>query len=94
MTSNLIENRADYGAYDYCCKKPEIFGSNVEFNLKRETFEQQEQRFFKYGGKNMQSLLKNYNERSNIPLELIRDLLEQCLSKFEQNNFSSCLFDL
>jgi hypothetical protein len=59
----------------------------VSFNLKLETKEQKDERYAKTGGKKMSALLNSYNARSNIPLELIKDLLEQVLTRFENNDF-------
>lgn len=70
-----VENVAHYNAYDKDFpKKPTTFYSNMFLNLKttRELSKvSMHARAVKEGGR----LIRDYNERSNIPLELIKDIL-------------------
>ena len=76
------KNLAHYHAYDIenFTKKPTVFYSNIPLSLK--TSREKPQLFFKkseadlVGGKDIS---RSYNVRSRIPLELIKDILEQIL---------------
>lgn len=71
-----IKNIAHYSAYsNKYSKKPTCFYSNRMFNLKT-TQEKSELTFQGLGDK---GISRSYNVRSEIPLELIKDVLEQCV---------------
>ena len=71
-----IKNIAHYSAYSKkYSKKPTCFYSNRMFNLKT-TKEKSELTFQGLGDK---GISRSYNVRSEIPLELIKDILEQCV---------------
>ena len=71
-----IKNLAYYNAYDdNFTKKPTVFYSNANFSLKKDHIKQNGQ----YG----YIVSRRYNERSKIPLELIKDILGQCIKKLD-----------
>ncbi|MBR0574057.1 MULTISPECIES: DNA methyltransferase [Pasteurellaceae] len=59
------DNPTYYGNYNYQVKKPTKFKSNIPLYLKYENY---------YAGVKLSNVLKTYNARSNIPLDLIRDI--------------------
>lgn len=65
------ENLTYYSSYNYPISKPTKFGSNVELNLKKERAANSI-KFSELGG---------YNNRSNIPESLVRDIFEQMIEK-------------
>lgn len=72
-----IENVAHYNAYDKeFPKKPTTFYSNIYLPLKTTT-KRPEVVISRRKG-DTRKVLKNYNERSNIPLLLIKDILNTC----------------
>ncbi|MGM7413874.1 DNA methyltransferase [Lactococcus lactis] len=77
-----IKNIAHYSAYDSerYSKKPTCFYSNLMFNLKT-TDEQSKLTFRGLGDK---GISRSYNIRSEIPLQLIKDILDQCFLKLEK----------
>lgn len=74
-----IKNIAHYSAYDSerYSKKPTCFYSNLMFNLK--TTDEQSKLTFK--GLGDKGVSRSYNIRSEIPLQLIKDILDQCFLK-------------
>lgn len=65
-----IENNTNYSSYDKnFSKKPTIFKSNYEFNLKKD----------KSNGNKAHMANGNYAKRSSIPLLLIKDLIDQII---------------
>lgn len=77
---NGIKNVAHYSAYNESfSKKPTTFYSNTLLHLKRTSEKAQ---VAMTGRKNDdRPTLYGYNNRSNIPLELIKDILHQILAK-------------
>ena len=66
------ENLTYYNNYGYPLKKPTKFGSNINLKLFNESIKA-EIAFRRYSnGRN------RYNTRSNIPLELVKDILKRC----------------
>ena len=63
-----FDNLAHYNCYGYPLKKPTRFKSNINLHLKHD---QQSKALQQWG-----DFAKNYNERSNIPLELIKDIYQ------------------
>lgn len=59
------DNPTYYGNYGWICKKPTKFKSNIELRLRFENY---------YSGVKMNNVLRSYNDRSAIPLELVRDI--------------------
>lgn len=65
------DNLTYYNNYnDYIVRKPTKLGSNIDFNLKKEVIPNEID--FRDTG-------WNYNERSNIPQELVRDILNKSI---------------
>jgi len=78
-----IENVAHYHAYDdNFPKKPTIFYSNVTLDLK--TSNKRAKVVISAQKSEGRKIIRNYDERSNIPLLLIKDILEQCIKKFDE----------
>lgn len=70
-----FDNLTRYNNYDYPLQKPTKFGSNLNLNLKNEIIKQEiEWKHFS----------KDYNERSNIPLALVKDIFSKVLENFER----------
>ena len=67
------ENLTYYNNYDYPIKKPTKFGSNINLNLSKE----QKRNEIKWDE------MKGYNNRSNIPEKLVKDIFEKVKSKIE-----------
>ncbi|MBR0574661.1 MULTISPECIES: DNA methyltransferase [Pasteurellaceae] len=67
-------NPTYYGNYNYSVKKPTKFKSNIPLKLKYENY---------YSGVQFSNVLKTYNARSNIPLNLIRDIYREIIKFFE-----------
>lgn len=68
-----IENRTYYNCYDFPIKKPTIFKSNINLNLKQD---------------NIKSSIpwkkvSGYDIRSKIPELLIKDILEKCINHIQ-----------
>lgn len=59
------DNPTYYGNYGYPVKKPTKFKSNIELGLKYENYR---------AGVRLNDIMKTYNARSNIPLNLIEDI--------------------
>lgn len=59
------DNSTYYGNYGYPVKKPTKFKSNIELDLKYENYR---------AGVRLNDIMKTYNARSNIPLNLIEDI--------------------
>jgi site-specific DNA-cytosine methylase len=73
---NGFENIAHYAAYDEnFSKKPTCFYSNVMFNLRKMKGKAKRNMIFKRGRHNDYS--RNYDIRSRIPGELVKDIIEQ-----------------
>jgi len=71
-----FDNLAHYNCYGYPLKKPTRFKSNINLHLKHD---RQSKPLQQWG-----DFAKSYNERSNIPIELIKDIYQvtqQYLSK-------------
>jgi hypothetical protein len=81
LKKDFIENKVDYGCYDYPFKKSECFGGNVKLDLLVETRQQQLERIAKYGGGTITKVLKTYGERSVIPEKLCIEVLKQLKNK-------------
>lgn len=64
------DNPTYYCNYDYPLKKPTKFKSNINLNLRYEN----QKGSVKFG-----DFSKSYNERSNIPIELIKDIYSQVM---------------
>lgn len=77
-----IKNVTHYNAYDdEFPRKATIFYSNIDLNLKT-SFEKSKVIISPARGDN-RKVIRSYNQRSNIPLTLIRDMLEKCLTKIK-----------
>ena len=73
------ENLTYYNNYNYPLKKPTKFGSNIDLKLLCDDIKANvEFRNFKGNGGN------KYNERSNIPIELVIDILKRCEKYIER----------
>lgn len=70
-----FDNPTYYGNYDYPVKKPTKFKSNIALNLKYHHY---------YAGVRMSHVLKSYNARSNIPLDLVKAIYTQILDYLKQ----------
>jgi len=78
-----MKNLAHYNAYDNAFPhKPTIFYSNTCFPLKR-TREKAKVVLSAKGVNDSRPIISGYNARSNIPLELIRDILAHCITKLK-----------
>ncbi|WP_244298062.1 DNA methyltransferase [Actinobacillus vicugnae] len=66
----LFDNPTYYGNYGYIVKKPTKFKSNIDLGLKYEDY---------YCGMLFRKALKSYNERSNIPLNLVEDIYHKVI---------------
>jgi len=79
-----IENVAHYNAYDKDFpKKPTTFYSNIYLPLKTTT----EKASVVISSKKSdgRKIIKGYNARSNIPLPLIKDILEHCINSLKKH---------
>lgn len=72
------ENLTRYNNYNYHLQKPTKFKSNMELNLKNKVIKGQ-MKFEEIHG---------YNNRSNIPLDLVRDIFKQVISKFKRDGYN------
>jgi hypothetical protein len=70
-----FENKVRYSNYGYEIDKPTRFSSNVWLNLDYARRVKTEKNF---------KDIRGYNERSNIPLELVREIFTQILDKWEK----------
>jgi len=80
-----IKNLAHYHAYDENFpKKPTVFCSNIRLPLKTKT----EPASVVISTKHAKDrrVVRSYNERSNIPLLLIKDILQMCLLFVKEDN--------
>ncbi|MBF0781134.1 MULTISPECIES: DNA methyltransferase [unclassified Granulicatella] len=68
------DNLTRYNNYNYPIQKPTKFASNTKLNLKNNMIK---------ATKTFKNFAKNYNDRSNIPLELIREIFTQILQKIK-----------
>lgn len=79
-----IKNLAHYHAYDETFpKKPTIFLSNLLFPLKTKI--ESASVVINTKGANGRRVIRDYNVRSNIPLSLIRVILETCLERLHDD---------
>ena len=77
-----IVNQAHYAAYDENFpKKPTGFMSNVPLVLKKMPKGAKSKITIAWHGNNHRKQVRNYNARSDIPELLVKDILEQLLSK-------------
>lgn len=67
------ENLTYYNNYDYPIKKPTKFGSNIDLKLLKDDI----RNTIKFNKLNITGV-NRYNTRSNIPLQLIKDILTRC----------------
>ena len=70
-----FENKVRYSNYGYEIDKPSRFSSNVWLNLDYARRVKTEKNF---------KDIRGYNERSNIPLELVREIFTQILDKWKK----------
>lgn len=70
-----FENKVRYSNYGYEIDKPTRFSSNVWLNLDYARRVKTEKNF---------KDIRGYNERSNIPLELVREIFTQILDKWKK----------
>ena len=81
-----VHNIAHYHAYDdEFPKKPTTFLSNIFLALKIDQ-KKRAKATIHCGGSKDQRLIRTYNERSNIPLPLIKDILEMCIKHLEEGS--------
>nr|DAN49657.1 MAG TPA: hypothetical protein [Caudoviricetes sp.] len=66
------ENLTYYNNYDYPVKKPTKFGSNIDLKLLNDNIKPNLQ------WADLKSNGNRYNTRSNIPLDLVKDILKRC----------------
>ena len=66
------ENLTYYNNYDYPVKKPTKFGSNIDLKLLNDNIKPNLQ------WADLKSNGNRYNIRSNIPLDLVKDILKRC----------------
>lgn len=79
-----IKNVAHYSAYnDSFSKKPTVFYSNIHIPVKTTKMKAKVIMSSRKGDKR-KTLGRSYNIRSNIPLELIRDILNTCINRLNQ----------
>ena len=64
------DNSTYYGNYNYPVKKPTKFKSNIDLGLKYINY---------YAGTRLNKVMKTYNTRSNIPLNLIEEIYHKIL---------------
>jgi len=67
------ENLTYYNNYDYPIKKPTKFASNIDLKLLKDNIKNT----IKFNKLNITGV-NRYNVRSNIPLELVKDILKRC----------------
>lgn len=67
------DNLTYYNNYDYPIKKPTKFKSNMNLKLRQEKIENEV---------SWKSFSRNYNTRSNIPMELVIDIFEKISKQF------------
>ena len=67
------DNLTYYNNYDYPIKKPTKFKGNIDLNLSKEQIANEVD--FKSG------FSRNYNERSNIPIKLVKEIFEKVLKE-------------
>lgn len=80
-----IENVAHYNAYDRSfSKKPTTFYSNIYLPI-RTSYERAEAVLSRRKGDDRR-VIHGYNAKSNIPLPLIKDILECCIRYIEKRN--------
>lgn len=72
-----FDNPTLYGNYGYIVKKPTKFKSNIKLSLKYEDY---------YSGIEFNKVLRTYNARSNIPLELVKEIFSQIIKQLEVLN--------
>ncbi|VGM96262.1 Uncharacterised protein [uncultured Avibacterium sp.] len=70
-----FDNPTYYGNYHYPVKKPTKFKSNIPLNLKYQNY---------YAGVRLNHVLKSYNGRSNIPLDLVADIYREILKNLKE----------
>lgn len=84
LNFNAKKNVVCYNDYDpHFSQKPTCFYSNIDLNLKVPQYRKGD---YTIGGSKKarerhQTLISGYNKRSNIPLLLIKDILENCLAE-------------
>lgn len=66
------DNPTYYGNYNYPVKKPTKFKSNISLGLKYEDY---------YAGVRLNDVMKSYNARSNIPLNLVESIYRTILDE-------------
>lgn len=70
------ENKTFYNNYDYPIKKPTKFKSNLDLKLKTENIQSKVK---------WHDFSKDYNERSNIPLKLVREIFNKVLERYKKD---------
>ncbi|MDW0617070.1 hypothetical protein P2G70_05935, partial [Mannheimia haemolytica] len=75
------ENLTYYNNYGYPIQKATKFKSNINLNLKSEK---------KKGNKQWGSFSKKYNERSNIPIDLILDIYKSAKLALKKEIVTHC----
>ena len=70
------DNSTYYGNYNYPVKKPTKFKSNIDLGLKYINY---------YAGTRLNKVMKTYNTRSNIPLNLIEEIYHK-ISRYLDNS--------
>lgn len=69
-----FDNPNYYGNYNYPVKKPTKFKSNINLELKYQNY---------YAGNRMNDVLRSYNAKSNIPMNLLNDMYRKILAYLE-----------
>lgn len=77
-----FDNLTYYSNYGYPIQKPTRFKSNINLNLKCDRSIKPNKSWDKFS--------KSYNERSNIPIDLILDIYNNVNKALTSNNLSHC----
>lgn len=72
-----FENPSRYNNYGYPVSKPTRFSGNIELSLKNEIIPNEV---------DFKDFSSSYNERSNIPQNLLLDIFQTILNQFEKDN--------
>ena len=70
-----FHNKTNYNNYDYPIKKPTKFASNFNLNLNTEN---------KKADIEFKDFSKSYNERSNIPIKLVKEIFEKIKKELDR----------
>ena len=74
-----FENFVRYSNYDYPLQKPTRFSGNIELNLNNEKTK---------GKVPFKNFSKSYNERSNIPIKLVKEIFEKTIKQIKEKKWA------